>query len=400
MIASDKRNHPRHIDRLLGLIALIIIIISWFIGKQRAERNIMPYLQQAVPQARFLEALGEGSYAAWEDESKSRFLGFVTTGTADGFGGELKTVVAVDSSGSVQNLVIVEHKETASFFRRVESREFPQQLIGKRHSDAFVLEQDIQGVTGATYTTRALAESIRKASRKITSSNLGLDAIPEPSPPIQFGLPEILLIVLFIVGFFGRSRMFKHTKALRWISMITGLLFLGFIFNKPLNLTIINKLLMGYWPQWQLHLYWYLLIVGIVFIYNKDNKNAYCEWFCPFGAAQECLGLVGGAKVRTPDRLRAAARWLQRILALSAVIIALIYRNPSASSYEVFSTLFHLIGANWQFALLAIILVASLFLRRPWCMYLCPLRPVGDYIRMMRNWIKETWGRLQPSQIG
>ena len=57
----------------------------------------------------------------------------------------------------------------------------------------------------------------------------------------------------------------------------------------------------------------------------------------------------------------------------SAISLALLYRNPGLSSYEVFGTAFRLEGSNFQFALLAIILLSSLFLYRPWCRHLCPL---------------------------
>ena len=55
-----------------------------------------------------------------------------------------------------------------------------------------------------------------------------------------------------------------------------------------------------------------------------------------------------------------------------------------------------LIGSNFLFVLLGIVLVASLFIRRPWCSYLCPLRPVTDLIRLVRNWILELWEKTLP----
>ena len=194
-------------------------------------------------------------------------------------------------------------------------------------------------------------------------------------------------------------RRFKYKKAARWISMLIGLFVLGFVYNKPFTLVLVNKLLLGFWPEWQLHLYWYLLIAGILFIYTVDNRNPYCEWFCPFGATQECLGVIGGAKKRLPDRLNKILRWFQRFLALGAVVLALIFRNPGISSYEVFGAFFHLIGTNFHFILLGIVLVASLFIRRPWCSYLCPLRPVTDFIRLIRSWILETWRKSIPNKF-
>jgi NosR/NirI family nitrous oxide reductase transcriptional regulator len=249
----------------------------------------------------------------------------------------------------------------------------------------------VDGVTGATYSCRAIIDSARKATRKVAARELGFSLPPEPSPKIQFGFSEAVLIVLFGFGIVGRLRRFKYKKTARWISMLVGLAVLGFVYNRPLTIVWINRLLLGFWPTWQTHLYWFILIGGILFIYSTDNKNPYCEWFCPFGATQECLGMVGGAKVHIPTRTHNLLRWGQRSLALAAIVIALVFRNPGISSYEVFGAFFRLIGSNFLFVLLGIVLVASLFIRRPWCSYLCPLRPVTDLIRLILNWIKELW---------
>ena len=399
MNVSDRKDRSIHGERILAVCAIVMMVVAWFVGYHRVEGDLLPHLKRTLPEAGFLQFTEEGTYTAWEDDTQGRLMGYLSTGTSYGYGGEMKVAIAVDTGGTVLGLTIIDHKETASFLRRVLRRDFLEQFIGKKVNDAFLPGQDIQGVTGATVSSRALAESVRKASRRIASGNLGFSVISEPSPPIQWGLPELLLIALFVAGFIGRTRRFKYTNGFRWASMLTGMILLGFVFNKPLTLTVINRLLLGFWPQWRLELYWIILLVGIFFILNADNKNSYCEWFCPFGAAQECLGAIGGAKVRTPERLRIPLKWFQRTLAFSAIIVALIYRNPSISSYEVFGAFFHLIGANWQFGLLAVVLVASLFLKRPWCSYLCPLRPVVDFIRLIRNWLKNLFQKRIPSNV-
>jgi polyferredoxin len=32
-----------------------------------------------------------------------------------------------------------------------------------------------------------------------------------------------------------------------------------------------------------------------------------------------------------------------------------------------------------------------MFIRRPWCNYLCPLAPVTELYRTFRVWVKESW---------
>ena len=103
------------------------------------------------------------------------------------------------------------------------------------------------------------------------------------------------------------------------------------------------------------------------------------------------MGAFGGAKVRSPGKYRYFLKWLQRGLAWGAILIALFYRNPAITSFEIFGTLFEMIGTGSQFILLGIILLASLLIRRPWCTYLCPLHPVEEFIRMTRKWILGLW---------
>lgn len=385
-----KSKPSKRLERLLAFAALVIIVIAYFIGLSRAEADLEPFVKQTFPSAGYFEQTQGGIFRAWDNPNKESLLGYVSIGTADGYGGQLKLAVAVSLEGTVLEFIVVEHKETVSFFQRVLRSRLLESLKSKDYSDSFLLGLDIDGVTGATYSSRALAEAVKNASRLVATKALNFPAIEEPSPRVRFGLAEAVLLGLFLFGFMARKKSFKSKKAARWVSMIIGIGFLGFFLNKPFTLVLINKILLGFWPKWQLELFWYILLGGIVLITLIDNRNPYCEWFCPFGATQECIGVIGGAKVRVQDRIHSGLRWLQRFIALTAIVLAMIYRNPSVSSYEVFGAFFRLIGTNLLFILLAVVLVAALFFRRPWCSYLCPLRPVTDFIRLVRNWPKKS----------
>jgi hypothetical protein len=83
-----------------------------------------------------------------------------------------------------------------------------------------------------------------------------------------------------------------------------------------------------------------------------------------------------------------------------AVSLALIYRNPGTFSFEIFGTLFDLEGSNYQFIVLAIILLSSLFIYRPFCNYLCPLHKntlEGLFDRTRKN-SKKIWQNLIPKK--
>lgn len=370
------------------LVTVALIIGTWVAGYYLENSDIEPYLHQAMVTADRIEKNSSGSYTVYNGDQVSGYIGL---GEGTGYGGPMNLVVATDLQCNITGLAVVRHRETPSWFKRVQENDFSSHLIGKSYNDQFALGSDVDGVSGATYTSRGLAQAASQGSRFLAEHNLGL-SVPQKAPAgIQFGLPEGILLALFAVGLLGRSKKFRYRSQLRWFSMLTGMVVLGFLYTNPLTISLINKFVLGYWPDWHTHLYWYLLVGGILFSLTATSKNPYCEWFCPFGAAQECFGTIGGAKNYQMPRYKSFFKWLQRGLALMAILIALMYRNPGISSYEIFGTLFDLKGTIPQFFLLGLVILAALFVHRPWCRYLCPLKPLEAFIRFCKIWMKKLW---------
>jgi len=386
-------------ERKLAVVAMLTIVAAWIIGLLRYEPDIVPFLREAMPGADRFELCQEGLYAAisprgrTSDTSKDdaantpeqTTIGYVALGQADGYGGPMRVAVGVDPSGSVVGIAVVDHRETTAYFQRVEAADLLEALLGRRYSDSFRFGEDLDGVTGATLTAGALARSVEAGLRDVAGGPLKLPLPPQEIAPLEFGIPEATLAALFVVALFGYSGGSRRRKAIRWLGLLIGLVMLGFVYNKPLTLTNVNSLLIGYWPGWRSGLYWYLLAVGVLLLPLVLGRNPYCRAICPFGATQEGLALVGQSKPRIPQRYRVYLRWIPRFLAWAAILMALVYRNPALANYEVSGTLFNLIGSDLQFVILALFLVGSLFVTRPWCNYACPLRAVTDYLRLVRK---------------
>ncbi len=155
---------------------------------------------------------------------------------------------------------------------------------------------------------------------------------------------------------------------------------IGFWFAVPLSLSRINIFLMGYWPDWHTQLYWYILVFGFILTLIATRKNIYCTWICPVGCIQEGLGLIGAAKPRFSKRVNTILKWASRTIAWLAIVAALYFRNPVKINYEIFGVSTSLTGATYLFAFTCFFFIASLFIKRPWCKYLCPIKPVSDFI--------------------
>lgn len=394
----DKKRKPRSSnkkfkDRAIAVASILLIIVAWFIGSYRENTDIGPYLHQAIPEAERIEPSTNGNYAAY---NKEQLIGYISIGVASGYGGPIRMAVATDIEGLITNIIVVRHLETPSFFYKVDKNGLILRLMGKSYNDAFNLDVDVDGVSGATYTSQGIANAVLNASQRIAKTELNIAVAPRAPAKVEFGVPEITLVALFLLGTLGRKISGTHTKKLRWFSMLTGMVVLGFIYTNPMTISLFNKMLLGFWPDWHTHLYWYILIFGIVFSLTVLDKNAYCEWICPFGAVQECMGKIGGAKAHPIRRFQSQLKWLQRAVALTAIVIALIYRNPGISSYEVFGTLFSFEGNIPQFFLLGLVLVVSTLIHRPWCRYLCPLHPIESFIKLINTWRKDVWLKVRP----
>ncbi len=104
---------------------------------------------------------------------------------------------------------------------------------------------------------------------------------------------------------------------------------------------------------------------------------------CPFGGLQEGLGRITGC---APPKRTGWMKWTARSFALTALCSAMYFRNPSDAMYEPFGMAFSFIGSSALFALTVLIVVASLVVRRPWCMLFCPVTCLFDYLACVRRW--------------
>lgn len=377
-------------DRRMAVVAVATIAAAWIIGGLASSESEPTCDLDVLPSATNCRKIGNSFFEGFrsEDDGTETVVGWANVGEAQGYSGNVKVMVGVDPAGEILGVKVLDQTETPGFYARIEKSDLTANFAGMQVTSPFKLGDDVDGVTRATVTSHAITEAVRKASYTLAEQQLGLKVTRE-SQPIKFGIPEIALLSLYAAAYVGHQRRFKYTKQMRWATMLVGLVVLGFIYNSPLTLGHFSSLLTGAWPNWRTNLYWFLLVGGILLVITGDGKNPYCSWFCPFGAAQECLGAIGRAKYIQPRRGKDTLKWIQRGLAWLAIILALLLRNPGISSYEIFGTLFAFSGASVQWVVLIVILLLSMFVRRPWCHFLCPIDPITDLISAGRRWIRE-----------
>jgi hypothetical protein len=363
-----------------------LVVAAWLYGYLAGGTDASTLVDHVLPGVTTIDRSGELFVGR---DSGGNLVGYAGVGRAMGYGGPLEVLVGIDPAGNILAVEMVTQRETPGFFRLVSNSPLFARYAEQSITDPLRLGDDLDSISGATMSAEGVANAVRYAVRVVAADALATTLPPETNP-IQVGAPEFALVALFISGYIGHKlRNPRAKRVVRWGTLLAGMVVIGFFYTLPLTISMVVSLLSGYWPDWHTNLYWYLLIGGILFVTTVDAKNPYCSWFCPFGAFQECLAALAKAKPYQPREWATPLKWLQRGLALVAIVLGLALRQPGAAGYEPFATLFDLRGSLVQWALLVVIVLASLMMYRPFCNYLCPLDPVVDFIAAGRRWFKE-----------
>jgi len=309
-------------------------------------------------------------------------LGAAAAASADGYGGPITVVVGAGTDGRIASLALLEYRDTPDLMKS--TRRLLEPLLGKRAGEPFRIGEDLDAVTGATFSSRGIVEAAGAAVAAISERGGGPGA---RAPDVEFGAPEATLLLLFALALYGRHRRSLSARArslLRSLTLLASLATLGFLFDRPWVIAFPIRLLAGDWPAWQTHLYGYLLLGGLLLLFDRSGRGPWCPWVCPFGAAQDLVGRLGGARRRRPGH-PLLFTWIKRLLLAGVVALALLHRAPGAASYEIFGTLFRGAGTPFQVGVLVFALVVAVFVSRPWCHWLCPVDPCERGLAALRR---------------
>lgn len=82
-------------------------------------------------------------------------------------------------------------------------------------------------------------------SGRIARDQLNLEVSAPEAPGLEIGIPEIALLVLYVLALIGIYKQTRFKTTIRWITMLSSLFILGFWFSLPLTLSKLNTFLLG-----------------------------------------------------------------------------------------------------------------------------------------------------------
>ena len=157
-----------------GVLAYVNGLTKEPIGKMLVEKTVsaakavLPAAASSVEEAAFPGDAGE-KYFVGKDAS-GNVVGYAVTGSAEGYGGAVVLMVGLEADKStVVRYKAISAAETPGLGMKLNSPEFSGQFSGKGASGLKVRKDggDVEAITSATITSRAVCGAIAAAAAKL-----------------------------------------------------------------------------------------------------------------------------------------------------------------------------------------------------------------------------------------
>lgn len=303
------------------------------------------------------------------------------TPPVSGHGGPIKLALLLRADGTLADFRVVQHYETPSYLRRV-----ARWLASLKNQPLAVAEPlpKVDAVSGATYTTYAVLQTLREAGPAFAEKVLHQEMsarVAAKARPATVRDYLFLAILLLPLGLRWLPERLLRMVRLLWLTLLVGVA--GWWLNAQFSTQEISALTRGLLPapSWTIP---FLLTVGVPALVALFG-NYYCGWLCPFGAAQELAGFFWPRHWRLNPRKQVWrwTRWL-KVVGLGAVLVAVVLGiHERVLRADVLMTFYSGFAERPIFLFACAVLVLSLFSGRFWCRNLCP---TGAFLGWLGSW--------------
>ncbi len=182
-------------------------------------------------------------------------------------------------------------------------------------------------------------------------------------------------VILAMTGFFMKNEKVKV------VTLIASVIFLGFGRSQLYSITNIFSMLTGNLPLFKHSLFWYFFAtftLGTTVIWGR----LYCGRVCAYGAFTQLMDMVVPKKLRytVPVKIEQQAGYIKFGLLAFVLIYYFITRDVYIYRYTEPFWMFSRQGSVLMWTLLAVLLVATVFVRNLYCRFLCP---VGAFLAVI-----------------
>lgn len=180
---DDKNNSITSIAMNLAITCLIsgiVIAATYSLTEPAAEAQRVKAkadaMHELVKDAESFKAVEgkEGWYAA---SKGGKVIAYVVPAQGKGYGGVIQMLAAVTPDGKAVDYKVLKHAETPGLGDKMTEPQFRKQFAGKTAKEMEVVkvptDKNIQALTGATITSRAVTNGVKEAADAVASYAAG-----------------------------------------------------------------------------------------------------------------------------------------------------------------------------------------------------------------------------------
>jgi NosR/NirI family transcriptional regulator, nitrous oxide reductase regulator len=280
-----------------------------------------------------------------------------------GYSGKIDFLVVLDVDYKLLGVEILHHEETPSYINWIIRDGFLTQFVAKTPNQILKFAPDM--ISGATLSCQAITQDMQKLSSVLTN-----ETVSNPSKSKMFLLKaslSLLVIVFALLHFFFPKALSKT----RIVLLILTIVVLGIWGGYFLSMALFKSWLQyGILLETQAVLFTMLVFSFALPLFTK--RSFYCQYVCPFGAAQELVGKLNRKKKSYPKSMRFLLNYFRLILFVVILIVLALGLTLPLSDIEPFSV-FQINAASLAVVVLAgLMLLLSYFYNKPWCRLFCP----------------------------
>jgi Na+-translocating ferredoxin:NAD+ oxidoreductase RnfG subunit len=307
-----------------------------------------------------------------------------------GYQGPTDAAVAFDSEGRVAGVIVAASYDNEPYVGYVrDDRAFRRVFRGMRLEELAGVDPDqtgIEGVSGATMTSQAVARGIVVAARR--HGERRETSLPATMLAALDG-PRLGAIGVILAGIVTAFTRLRGTWFGRLVLPIVVLGYLGFGAGALLSQAQLWGWAQAGVPRGAIVLA--VLAVAAVVLPVTTRKNVYCSHLCPHGAAQQLLVRFARPRRSVPGFLRPWLAALPWALLVLAILTAVLHLPVNLVDLEPFDAYLPAIAGIAALALFAVGLVASCFVPMAYCRHGCPTGALLDQLRF-HGWADRlTW---------
>lgn len=401
--SPSRRRAPSRARGLLpALYRLgVIVAIVWLIQKQQVQLRFdtdrpirIEEVHSFFPAAARLEPDPSERAGLWVLDGKGNAVGYVlrTSPMSDkivGYCGPTDTLVALIPDKSNPTVVGIKVRSSLDTKQHVEDviadESFMGTWDGKTWDEVAGMDPQaagIEGVSGASLTSRAIANGIRH--RFAASNEAARARMKAWREPVRVSGRDIGLFIVIALAF---AFTFTHLRSRAWLRRAFQLVLIGYIgfFNGQ----ILAQSLFAGWSAiaipWRAAPGLALLAAAALIVPWATRRQLYCCHLCPHGAAQEWAGRIGRRWLKRPPALPRGLdrglRWLPPTL-IGLVLFVTMEKVPfDLAGVEPFDAYLIRTAGAATIAVAVIGLLAAAFVPMAYCKYGCPTGAVLSFVR-------------------